>query len=67
MRDPIVPDHWTEEEALAVFEFVDAIREEVWSRYGIRLVERMRQERSTNPADWSSPENGVEFDDELDF
>jgi len=67
MKDPIVPDHWTDAEALAVFEFVDAIREEIWSRYGVRLVEKLQQEQSTNPADWSTSENSGDFDDELSF
>lgn len=42
-----IPDHWTPEQALAVYELIDEIREAIWSRYQISLIELMQQERVT--------------------
>ena len=67
MKAPLIPNHWTAGEALAVYEFIDALRDEIWSRYGFQLVELLREERSTNPADWNPAENSEDFDDELNF
>ena len=47
-----IPDDWTAGEALAVYEFIDALREGLWRRYGIEIQEHLKAERSTNPADW---------------
>lgn len=30
----LVPPYWTPDEALAVFEFIDLLREQIWARYG---------------------------------
>ena len=32
-----IPDHWTDEEALALFEFIDAIRDRIWDRYRLQI------------------------------
>ena len=48
----IIPDHWTAYEASAVYEFIDAIRDEIWNRYEIQLVETLQAECSSDPADW---------------
>ena len=38
MRPPFdIPDHWTDEEALALFEFIDAIRDRIWDRYRLQI------------------------------
>ena len=42
--DPKIPDFWTVEQALAVYEFLDDLRERVWDRYGEQITERMRFE-----------------------
>ena len=42
--DPKIPDFWTAEQALAVYEFLDELRERVWDRYGEQITERMRLE-----------------------
>jgi len=37
---------------LAAYELVDALREAIWSRYELQLIEQMQQERlSTFPID----------------
>jgi len=42
--DPKIPDFWTDEQALAVYEFLDELRERVWDRYSEQITERMRFE-----------------------
>ena len=37
MKPFVIPDYWTAEQALAVYDFIDAIRDEIWSRYEIQL------------------------------
>jgi hypothetical protein len=29
-----LPAHWTPEQALAIFEFLQVVREQLWQRYG---------------------------------
>ncbi len=41
---PYIPDYWSPEQALAVYEFLDELRERVRERYGERITERMRFE-----------------------
>jgi len=47
MTHPAIPDDWTPEQALAVYEFIDALRDAIWSRYDRQLVELMQQDRIT--------------------
>lgn len=47
MTTPIIPDYWTAREALAVYEFIDELREVIWSRYGLQLQELMQEDRVT--------------------
>ena len=42
--DPKIPDFWTAEQALAVYEFLEELRERVWDRYDEQITERMRFE-----------------------
>ncbi|WP_260296060.1 hypothetical protein [Sedimenticola hydrogenitrophicus] len=42
-----IPDYWTPEQALAVYELIDEIRDAIWSRYQISLIELMQEERVT--------------------
>ncbi len=42
--DPKIPDFWTAEQALAVYEFLDELRERIRDRYGEQITERMRFE-----------------------
>ena len=58
MKLPEIPQHWTPEEALAVYEFIDAIREAIWQRYQLQLIEQMREERITI---FNEEDDGAEF------
>jgi hypothetical protein len=42
-----IPAYWTPEEALAVFELVDDLRERIWSIYQNDLQDQMRQQRQS--------------------
>jgi len=64
MITSLIPDHWSAHEALAVFEFIDAIREEVLARYEMQIVEVIRTEYSAD-----LPNKGIHIsnDDEVNF
>jgi len=42
--NPHIPDYWSPQQALAVYEFLDELRERVWDRYGGQITERLRFE-----------------------
>ena len=42
-----LPTHWSPEQAAAVFEMLDELREHVWARYGLQIQQVLRDERST--------------------
>ena len=47
MAKPIftVPTYWTPEQALAVYEILDDLREQVWAIYNVRLQDEIRHQR----------------------
>ena len=67
MKPLVIPDYWTADEALAVYDFIDAIRDEIWSRYEMQLIDIIQKERSTNPADWESYKNEEGPDEDVSF
>ena len=60
----MIPDDWSPREALAVYDFIDGLRDEIWNRYELELIKIMQAERSTNPADWGD-EISEDPDDEI--
>ena len=42
-----LPTHWSPEQAVAVFEILDELREHVWARYSVQIQQVLRDERST--------------------
>jgi len=58
-----IPDYWTPEQALAVFQLIDDLRERILSRYEeqIRDVLRDQCEPSAPPAERSSNPSGHDF------
>ena len=66
-RCRLIPDYWSAEEALAVYEFIDALRDEIWSRYDLRLIELLRDERCTAGEDRGEPHGADDFDDKVPF
>jgi hypothetical protein len=45
MSDFKVPDYWTPEQAIAVFELIDEIRDEILALYQLCIVEQMKEDR----------------------
>lgn len=41
----ILPDNWTPEQALAVVELLDDLREQIWAHYQIPLHDLLREQR----------------------
>jgi hypothetical protein len=56
-----IPTYWTPEQAIAVFELVDDLREQIWSIYQTDLQQMTRQQRQPAPVD------PLEIDDDLPF
>ncbi len=67
MKPLVIPNYWTADEALAVYDFVDAIRDEIWNRYEMQLIDIIQKERSTNPTDWESCKNEEGPDEDVSF
>jgi hypothetical protein len=47
MTTPQIPDYWSPEEALAVYEFIDDLLDHIWARYGPRIQELCARDRIT--------------------
>ncbi len=56
MPHPILalPPDWSAEQALAVFDLIDELRDRVWDTYGPQIQQALREQRFTAPAN-SSP------------
>lgn len=53
----IIQDDWSPEQALAVVELLDDLREVIWGRYQLQLYELLREQRGTHtPSESSSTE-----------
>ena len=55
-----IPPTWTSEEALAVFELIDDLREKIWTLYHVKLQALLREQYADHGADGSSdaPDEG---------
>lgn len=46
ISEPIaLPTHWSPEQATAVFEILDELRERVWGQYGLQIQQVLREDR----------------------
>lgn len=52
--DVEIPATWTPEQALAVFELFDEIREKVWARYGSRMQDLLQEQQRSSGVDHKS-------------
>ena len=43
IRPLALPEHWTPAEALAVFEMIDLLRDQIWSCYGHDIQQELRE------------------------
>ena len=60
-----IPDYWSPEEALAVLEFLDEIRDAIAAVYGPRLTEALKVQICYDGTGCDAAEE--EFDDEIPF
>jgi hypothetical protein len=44
-----IPDHWTPEQALAVYELLDDLRERILSRYHAQITDAFREQCMPSP------------------
>ncbi len=43
-RAPLLPDHWTPAEALAMFEMLDLLRDQLWHHYQHAIQHALRED-----------------------
>jgi hypothetical protein len=60
-----IPDQWTDAEALAVFEFVDSIRDHIWDHYCLQIQTEAKATRCVNIS-MVAPEEDGENDEFVD-
>ncbi len=39
-----IPDHWSPQVALAVFQLIEDLRDQIWSRYGLAIHDELRRQ-----------------------
>ncbi len=64
LPNPYIPDYWTPEQALAVYEFLDELRDRVWDLYREQIQEQCRIDCAE---DDDEQLDLFEFDDEIPF
>ena len=60
-----IPEHWSNEQALAVYEFLSQLQDRIWEYYELRLVETLRREIDSDLPD--EPVEFSDFNDDLPF
>ena len=46
-----IPAYWTPEQAFAVVELLDDMRERIWEHYGVKLLDQYREQYSFADSD----------------
>ena len=55
-----IPDYWTADQALAVFELLDDLREHILSHYDLQIIDACREQCAPSPAEHSKdPKDGA--------
>ncbi len=50
-----IPTYWSPEEALAVVELIDDLRDKIWAHYGLRLQDLIAEQHQLPPRDQTDP------------
>ena len=59
-----IPQHWSAEQALAVYELLNDIQAQIWKQYDLKLIALLRPD----PDEINDGQLDLfEFDDEIDF
>lgn len=45
-NSPLLPEHWTPKQALAAFELLDLLRDQLWAQYGPEIQRAHRRDRT---------------------
>ncbi len=53
-----IPAYWTPEQALAVVELLDDLRERIWAHYDVQLLDLIQAEHQPAVTDHSDPPLG---------
>jgi len=62
----IVPDDWSDEQALTIFDFLDKLRDKVWFEYQEGIIRQLRTETGGSERGIEISES-FEFDDDINF
>ncbi len=59
-----IPEHWSAEQAVAVYEFISELQDLIWERYDDQIIKLLRPD-----LDWvdTSEIDQCDFDDEIPF
>jgi len=52
-----IPTYWTPEQAFAVFELVDDLRDAIWQYYSVQLIDHCRDQLQPRAADLPPPDD----------
>ena len=65
LRTVEIPDYWTPEQALAVWELLNELADRIWARYDTQLLELIRadleHEAHDNQPDLFDPDDSIPF------
>jgi hypothetical protein len=50
-----IPDYWTPEQALAVYELLDDLRERILSHYDLQIIDACREQCAPSPEPSTDP------------
>jgi len=56
-----IPDYWTPDAALAVFELVDDLRNQIWRRYRLVIQDELRRQTEPDHIDAAAPASKPDF------
>ena len=59
-----IPQHWSPEQALAVYDFLNELAQYIWDRYEMQLLELIRpdlDEHDTSQLDLFDPNDNIPF------
>ena len=64
----VIPDNWSDEQALTIFDFLDKLRDKVWFEYQEGIIRQLRMETGGSELELEMKISELpEFDDDLDF
>lgn len=56
-----IPAYWTQEQAQAVIELLDDLRERIWAHYQLQLIDLYREQQSFDDIDPSDTDDNQPF------